>query len=124
MSSKGLLPSYEGPLILGDLKTDNLLLINVLYHYATAESGWHDSCDVILKNVDTNDKILLQIEDPKMVMYVVIMYVKYMLLQKKIYHLSMFVIQLIFVLNHMVIQLPLYQKINFYVCMEKMMIIT
>ena len=71
MPDMGLLEEYNGPLLLGDIDTSNLLLMNVLYHRGTAETKWRDAVSVVLKDVRTGEKKLVQINDPEMLMYTV-----------------------------------------------------
>jgi DNA polymerase elongation subunit (family B) len=68
---KGLVKDYDGPLLLGDIDTENLLLINVIYHRPRKETNWEDAVSVVLKDVRTGQKKLVQIHNPDMLYYVV-----------------------------------------------------
>lgn len=67
----GALESYNGPLVLGKINSKNLLLINVIYHRPLKENKWKDYCSIIVKDTSTNEKRLVTIENPKMLMYIV-----------------------------------------------------
>ncbi len=71
MSNQGALEKYNGPLILGNISTSNLLLINVIYHRPSKDKGWKDYCSVVVKNVSTGEKRVVTIEDPRILMYIV-----------------------------------------------------
>lgn len=68
----GVLENYTGELVFGSLpRSKDYLLLNVLYHRATKESNYKDYASLIFKNVTTGKKMLLTLEDPPYLMYVV-----------------------------------------------------
>ena len=67
----GLLPNYTGELVFGELpKSNEYLLLNVLYHRPTKESNYKDYASLVFKNITTGKKVLLTLEDPPYLMYV------------------------------------------------------
>lgn len=67
----GLIPKYNGPLILGKANLRKYLLINVIYHRPTKDANWNDYCSIIVKDTTTGEKRLIEIENPKMIEYIV-----------------------------------------------------
>lgn len=67
----GCLENYNGPLLLGNIHSSNLLLLNVFYHRPKKETKYKDYCSVLVKNVATGEKKIITIEDPKMLLYFV-----------------------------------------------------
>lgn len=65
----GVLKDYHGELILGDIDTSNILLLNVLYHRPTKATKWKDYASIVVKDVTTNEKRLITIEEPPMILY-------------------------------------------------------
>ena len=66
----GLLTNYKGELLLGKINTKDLLLLNVLYYRGSKEDKI-DKLLVVLKNVKTNEKRVIEIQEPTCFMYVV-----------------------------------------------------
>ena len=55
--------------IFGKIDTDGLLLLNTIYYYPCKETNFKDYYHLILKNVNTNEKVLLTIEEPVLNVY-------------------------------------------------------
>ena len=66
---KKVLETDDEELILGKIDTEDLLLLNVLYHRPTKERGWNDYASVLLKNVSTGEKQVVLIQNPRMILY-------------------------------------------------------
>ena len=66
---KKVMETDDEELILGKIDTEDLLLLNVLYHRPTKERGWNDYASVLLKNVSTGEKQVVLIQNPRMVLY-------------------------------------------------------
>lgn len=54
---------------LGEIGKRNLMLINTLYHRASKENDYNDYIDIIYKDLDTGEKYVKTIENPKMEIY-------------------------------------------------------
>lgn len=67
----GCLEDYKGPLLLGQIHSGNLLLLNVFYHRPRKENRFKDYASVLVKNVATGEKKIITIEDPEMLIYFV-----------------------------------------------------
>ena len=67
----GCLENYNGPLLLGNIHSSNLLLLNVFYHRPKRETKWKDYASILVKNVATGEKKIITIEEPKMLIYFV-----------------------------------------------------
>lgn len=50
-------------------KTEDLMLVNVLYNYASPETEWKDSIDIIYKDLSNGMKYVEHIEEPEMDIY-------------------------------------------------------
>lgn len=50
-------------------KNSDYLLFNTIYHKRTNDDGVNDSIDLILKNINTNEKIIKRIDNPDMEIY-------------------------------------------------------
>ena len=54
---------------LGDIGKRNLMLVNTLYHRASRDNDYTDYMDIIYKDLDTGEKFLKTLENPKMEIY-------------------------------------------------------
>lgn len=50
-------------------RTEDLMLINIIYNYPMKETDWSDSIDVIYKDLSTGEKVLEHIMNPEMEVY-------------------------------------------------------
>jgi DNA polymerase elongation subunit (family B) len=71
MSEIGLLPEYNGELILGRFNSDDWLLMDVFYQRPTKDTNYVDYAYIVLKNVHTGEKKLATAQNPEMLLYVV-----------------------------------------------------
>lgn len=53
------------------IDTDDVMLINIMYHKPTKETNWCDYLDVIYKEISTGEKKLYTIKDPEMEVFIV-----------------------------------------------------
>lgn len=68
---QGILENYTGLKLLGNTNTKNLLLLNVIYQKPLASTNWIDYVYIVVKDISTNEKRLITIEEPKMIVYFV-----------------------------------------------------
>lgn len=66
---KKIIETDDEELILGKINTEDLLLLNVLYHRPSKERDWNDYASVLLKNVSTGEKQIVIIKNPRMILY-------------------------------------------------------
>ena len=69
--STGCLKDYSGELILGKYKTDDILLMNVIYQRPTKETDYIDYAYIITKDVSDESKRLITIPNPDLLIYIV-----------------------------------------------------
>ena len=71
MVKTGLLPEYNGELILGKFDSSQWLLMDVFYHRPTKDTKFNDYAYIVLKNAQTGEKKLATAQNPEMLLYVV-----------------------------------------------------
>ena len=67
----GCLDDYSGELILGNIKTDDVLLMNVLYQRPIKDTDYEDYAYLVVKNVKDQSKRLITISKPDILIYIV-----------------------------------------------------
>lgn len=55
--------------VIKNINNDDVMLVNIMYHRGTADTEWKDSIDIIYKDLNTNEKYLYTIDEPKMEIY-------------------------------------------------------
>ena len=71
MSDLGLLPNYDGELILGNINSRDWLLMDTFYKRPTKETNRDDYAYLVLKNAHTGEKKLATAKNPEMLVYIV-----------------------------------------------------
>lgn len=55
--------------VIKNINNEDVMLVNIMYHRGTSDTDWKDAIDVIYKDLNTNEKYLYTIDEPKMEVY-------------------------------------------------------